>query len=271
MSEARMILRENIRRALHSQPNLHRMYKFIKSMRSIPMRKLFNLDMHQISWSVITHTMLPIGRMYATIGLVKDINRSGIGGDIVECGVWSGGGLGLMALSNERFDWPRRYVGFDSFEGLPAPTLEDADVFEKYSNNRPVHEIVSETDKAVRTAISACVGAKRPEVLRFLVEELCLPQDRVELVSGWFADTVPAWASSDRKIALLRIDGDWYESTLVCLEHLYELVEPGGIVTIDDYGAFSGCKRAVNEFLERRELGTPLRYIDNECVWFRVK
>lgn len=77
-----------------------------------------------------------------------------------------------------------------------------------------------------------------------------------EIRQGWFEDTVSLWAEASRPIAVLRLDGDWYESTLVCLTHLFPLVVSGGYIIIDDYGSWEGCTKAVHEYLashQRRE------------------
>lgn len=260
-----------LRRGLHSVPTLHRAYKFSKSMSSVPRSKLLNFSDHKLVWFVITKSMLPVGRMLATIELVDRLNRGGVPGDIVECGVWSGGGLGLMALADIRAGGRRNYVGFDSFEGLPQPVPDDGDVYERFSAVRSAEKIVSNPGKASRTAIGACVGAKEAEVRGFLVGELGLPDDRVELHRGWFEDTVPRWAKDQREIAHLRLDGDLYRSTRVCLDHLFDLVSPGGIVSVDDYGDFPGCKRAVDEFRDERNIRSEIVHVDENCIWFSAE
>lgn len=260
-----------IKQKVHSHRNLHRSYKFLKSLPSVPLSQATSIKKYAIAWSVMTHSMLPLGRMLSTIELVRDINAKNINGDIVECGVWSGGSLGLMARADLPLSKTRKYVGFDSFEGLPAPTVEDAEVYTTYSEGRPVDELITDPQKATRTAIGACVGARVPEVEAFLINELGIPSDRVELVPGWFADTLPNWTREKRSIALLRIDGDWYQSTYDCLKNMYDLIEPGGIVTIDDYGAFSGCRKAVEDFFEEKSISPDLQKIDSECIWFRVE
>ena len=78
------------------------------------------------------------------------------------------------------------------------------------------------------------------------------PGERVTVVAGWFQDTLPIWRERIGPIAVLRIDGDFYESTRVCFEALYDSVIPDGAVIIDDYGTFEGCRRATDEFLSSR-------------------
>ena len=85
---------------------------------------------------------------------------------------------------------------------------------------------------------------------------------------GWFQDTVPIASDKIESISLLRLDGDWYESTKVCLENLYDLVTEGGVIIVDDYGAYEGCKKAVDEFLLSRKLSPYLNEIDKEAIFW---
>jgi hypothetical protein len=94
------------------------------------------------------------------------------------------------------------------------------------------------------------------------------PESLVQFKKGWFQHTLPAASSTMEPIALLRIDGDWYASTKVCLEHLYDRVTPGGYVVIDDYGYFPGCRRAVDEFLQEQGITVTIHWIDAEGVYF---
>jgi hypothetical protein len=82
---------------------------------------------------------------------------------------------------------------------------------------------------------------------------------RFEIVKGWFDETVPKFAAEQSTIALLRLDGDWYESTMVCLTHLFPLVPDGGLVIFDDYGYWEGCTRAVHDYLSREERTEPIQ------------
>jgi (2Fe-2S) ferredoxin len=79
-------------------------------------------------------------------------------------------------------------------------------------------------------------------------------------VKGLFQDTVPRCDVGP--IAVLHLDGDWYESVKVCLDHLYDRVSPGGVIQIDDYGHWEGARKAVDEFMVARRLTGPLRYLD---------
>jgi hypothetical protein len=216
--------------------------------------------------------MLPIPRLFDAYEAIVALNREGVSGDVVECGVWNGGCVGLMALANLRAPGSirRKFHLFDSFEGLPQPSSYDVDVLAGFKSLHPELEVRDKSDAALQP-IGACVGQSQPEVEKFLVEKLKLNRDDLVFHTGWFQDTVPRVAQTISAISLLRIDGDWYESTKVCLDDLYSKVAPGGYIIIDDYGIFSGCRKATDEFLETKAIRPDIRYSDSECIFFRKR
>jgi O-methyltransferase len=150
---------------------------------------------------------------------------------VVECGVWRGGMIAGMAAV---LGAGRQYFLFDSFEGLP-PAREDVDgaaaVAYQTNTESPNYEnncVAAEEDAAAAMKLSGATS--------------------FSLIRGWFSETIPQFTPPS-PIAVLRLDGDWYDSTRVCLENLYPRVAPGGIVIIDDYYNWDGCARAVNEFI----------------------
>lgn len=153
-----------------------------------------------------------------------------IEGCIVECGVWRGGMIAGLA---EVFGKDRRYYLFNSFQGLPEPKVIDGDGALEWSRN-----------KQGRTYYDNCKA------------EISYAKDAMKLtgahdyqcVEGWFNETIPNFEFND-KIAFLRLDADWYESTMICFQNLYELVATGGCIVIDDYYAWDGCSRAVHDYL----------------------
>lgn len=94
------------------------------------------------------------------------------------------------------------------------------------------------------------------------------PENQIHLVKGWFQKTLPAMRDNIGPIAILRIDGDLYESTRVVLDHLFDSVVERGVVIIDDYGAFAGCREAVDEFLVVRKINPFLHYVENSIRFF---
>ena len=100
-------------------------------------------------------------------------------------------------------------------------------------------------------------------------ERVGVPLDRTRVVKGWFADTIPGLVAEIGPIAILRLDADWYEATKFLLEHLYDSVISGGAVVIDDYGAFAGCRDAVDEFRSARRCGELHRLPgEKEAYWY---
>ncbi|TAK66833.1 MAG: macrocin O-methyltransferase [Dehalococcoidia bacterium] len=182
---------------------------------------------------------------------VAYVERRQLPGAFVECGVWRGGGAAMMALANLAEAAERRVIHlFDSFEGMPAPSQE--------LDGPEAARLMAE---AAQRGV-ACNAAAPEEALRLIVERAGYPEAFVRVHQGWFQDTLPADRDGIGPIALLRIDGDWYDSTRVVFEQLYDRVAPGGVIVIDDYGHFEGCRRATDEFLARHAPHAYLHHID---------
>jgi predicted O-methyltransferase YrrM len=170
-------------------------------------------------------TMVSNARLRALYHGIRRIEEDGIPGDVVECGMASGGSAALMALALRELGSSRRLWGFDSFEGMPEPTRDDPDF------------------EVARAFVGSCRGDL--EKVRQLFVGLGV-SDHSTIVPGRFQDSLPA--AGIREIALLHVDADWYESVRFCLEQLYPLVSPGGLIQIDDYGYWEGTRKAVDEF-----------------------
>jgi hypothetical protein len=139
------------------------------------------------------------------------------------------------------------------------------DVIAAFKSKHP-HLSPSRTDDSGLLPIGASVGESQPSVENFLVRHLGIDRSDLVFHTGWFQDTIPKADIND--IALLRLDGDWYESTKICLENLYQKVVEGGYIIIDDYGTFSGCAQAVDEFFGAA-YRSRLQYSDQDCAFFR--
>ena len=142
---------------------------------------------------------------------------------------------GTVELQGEH----RRAFGFDSFEGLPPAKAIDGE-----------SALGWQQDTTSDTYYDNCTAAEE-ECRKALA---MTGRTRFETRKGWFQDTLPLFRSESPTIALLRLDGDWYESTMECLENLYDLVVPNGIVIFDDYLAWDGCARAVHVSPESAEV-----------------
>jgi len=192
--------------------------------------------------------------------LCTEAVREGIRGAFVECGVYNGGCAAVMAGVSDHLDADRTTWLFDSFEGLPQPTDADGDDAKEYAG-------LTEAGGHL-LAIDRCVGSLQ-KVEEVLFKRVGVAPESVRIVKGWFQDTLPATSQEIGPISVLRLDGDWYESTLVCLNQLFAQVSPGGFVVLDDYGYWPGCRRATTEFLEKMGLDVELHWIDDSGVYFR--
>lgn len=183
-------------------------------------------------------------------------------GAFVECGVWLGGSAGLMGLALKRLKENRGLHLLDSFEGLPEPGPKDGKKAGEYSGGRGEGRL---------SPISRC-EATLQQVRKFLFERLKLDSTRIQFHVGWFQETVPAIAGKLKPIAILRLDGDWYESTKICLEHLYPNLSPGGVLVLDDYYCWEGCRKATDEYRQVHGIVAPLVRVDGDCCyWIKSK
>lgn len=190
------------------------------------------------------HTMTSAERIAGLIDAVKYVVRREIPGAFVECGVWRGGSVLAMLLTLSRLGVEDRDVYlFDTFEGMTAPT--DADT------SQYAEPALTSWGRARRTGRQAWESVFGPqqfglEQVEELVASSGYPLSRLHFVAGPVEETVPDRAPTE--IALLRLDTDWYESTRHELVHLYPILGTGGVLIIDDYGHWEGCRRAVDEY-----------------------
>jgi hypothetical protein len=220
-------------------------------------------------------TMIPLPRLITLHQQVRYCDTAGIPGAFVECGVWKGGSVGMMALSNLRHGAARRDLHlFDAFTEICEPD-------EKVDGARAVQEVRAWTKQEggtegrlkPLTGIYDAFGGPGTlaENQRLLEEAIGYDKARIHYHQGWFQDTLPTDAAAIGPIALLRLDGDWYASTKVCLEHLYDQVVSGGVIIVDDYGTYEGCRKAVDEFLGARGVKAYLGHVDADCrYWIKV-
>lgn len=213
------------------------------------------------------NTMLSKRRLVTLYQQVVHCERNGVEGAFVECGVWKGGGMGIMALANLQTGRARRHLHlFDAFQEICEPDAA-VDGDQALREVQPFLQKGGKAGGALRPLFGIYDAIGGPGTLmenRQLLEQVIgYPAGKVHYHVGWFQDTLPAVHESIGSIAILRLDGDWYASTRVCLDYLYDKVVRGGIVIIDDYGAYEGCRRAVDEFLATRGMSPYLHNIDH--------
>ena len=195
------------------------------------------------------HTMIGAARLDNIHQCLDIIRQDAIPGDLIETGVWKGGATifmrGYLAAHNIQ---DRRVWLADSFDGLPKPQHEKDEGWDLSKDILPY----------------LCVSL---EEVRELFDRYELLDDQVRFLQGWFKDTLPG--APIERLALLRLDGDLYESTMDSLNNLYDKLSPGGFVIVDDYNAFPQCKEAVQEFRDRHGIVDDLVVVDFSAVYWR--
>jgi hypothetical protein len=186
------------------------------------------------------YTMTSIERMYALYNAVTYIVKNNIAGSFVECGVWRGGSSMMIALTLKELGVSNRAIYlYDTYEGMSEPTADDVD-FRGGQAKELMEQNVDNKQNSVW-----CLADLND--VQSNMRSTGYPLDLVHFVKGKVEDTIPA-TMPDAPIALLRLDTDWYESTAHELKYLYPLLIQKGVLVIDDYGHWEGCKRAVDEY-----------------------
>ena len=191
------------------------------------------------------YTMIPLLNYLDNLEIASMC--AAVKGDVVECGVWKGG---MIAGVSEILGTGRKYWLFDSFEGLPPARQKDGRDALEWQNKKDGEYYYDNCTADPRFA---------EEVM-----QLAGAAD-YSIVKGWFSDTLPS--ARIEKIALLRLDGDWYDSTMTCLDNLYHRVADGGIVIIDDYYFWEGCARAVHDFLSKNDISDRIEQTENGVAY----
>lgn len=199
-------------------------------------------------------TMTSPERLVSLSRAVEYISKNNIIGDIVECGVWRGGSMMLAAKKLISLNETNRHLFlFDTFEGMSAPDSRDVSAIDNIS----AKILLDETDKMQGDNVW-CYSSL--DEVKSNLRTTQYPEENIHYFKGRVEDTLPEKIIGS--IALLRLDTDWYESTKHELEVLYDQLVEGGILIIDDYGHWSGSKKAVDEFIEKRKLTIFLNRID---------
>jgi O-methyltransferase len=205
-----------------------------------------------LDWPVEAETMIGMRRLTSLQQCVETVLAEDIPGDLVECGVWRGGACILMRAVLDAYGDEERCVWLaDSFAGLPAP---DAVSY-------PADGDVDRLDKC-----SDVLAVAEADV-RANFQRYGLLDERVRFLVGWFKDTLPG--APMKHIALLRLDGDFYESTIQALDALYPRLSPGGYCIIDDYHAIEACSRAVTDYRAEHGVTDDIIEIDGSGVLWR--
>jgi len=200
------------------------------------------------------YTMTSSERIFGLIEAVKYISKYTIDGDVVECGVWKGGSM--MAIAETLLlmkDASRNLYLYDTFEGMPAPTSED----KNFKDQRA--DILLKKEESFKDNSSVWAYSTLDEVKRAM-HLTSYNSSLIHYIKGKVEDTIPK--TIPNKIALLRLDTDWYESTKHELIQLFPLLVSGGVLIIDDYGFWKGARKAVDEYFAENNVRVLLNRMD---------
>lgn len=201
-------------------------------------------------WPSQAHSMIGSKRMGNLRALSERVIFGGVPGDFIETGVWRGGACIFMRAILQAYGVRNRKVWLaDSFAGLPAPDppaypADAGDTFHTYAD------------------LAVSLG----DVKRNF-DKYGLLDDQVVFLQGWFKDTLPS--APIERLAILRLDGDMYESTMDALRHLYDKLSPRGFVIVDDYRVVAGCRAAVDDFRLARGIEDAIIEIDGVGVYWQ--
>jgi O-methyltransferase len=182
-------------------------------------------------------TMIPFRRYIENLSLIETFIDDKVlkSGAIVECGTWRGGmSAGMIEICGK----DKSYYFLDSFEGLPEPKEIDGK-----------RAFAWQADKESPGYYDNCSSSL--ELFKNTIDRTGINHDNVMIIKGFYDKSFQTFESP--KISVLRLDADWYESTMLCLEKFWDHVVPGGIIIIDDYHVWEGCSRAVHDFLSKRQ------------------
>jgi O-methyltransferase len=213
----------------------------------------FDTEAIEVIRRVRPYTMTSPERLFALIEAVRYVARSAIPGDFVECGVWRGGSMMAAALTLANCgDVSRGLHLFDTFDGMSQPTAEDVGI-----DGQSASRLLKQHEK---TEIDSVWCYATLQQVKQAMSSTGYPPGAVRYVEGKVEETIPGHAPG--KIALLRLDTDWYESTRHELEHLFPRLVPGGVLIVDDYGHWQGARKAVDEYIDANKIKILLNRID---------
>lgn len=194
--------------------------------------------------------MKPIHPVYSSVEVLEftaEMTRlviaNNVKGCLIECGVAAGSQLAMMQKTQTELGEQRQVIGFDSFEGIPYATEHDA--------TQPAIGEIDRTKLGLLQTTGVSAHSLESVIQNF--ESWGVSLNNVSLVRGWFEDTVKGRAKDIDSIALLRLDGDLYRSTLECMQHLFPKLSKGGVLIIDDY-ELSGCAKAIHKFINPKQI-----------------
>ena len=198
-------------------------------------------------------TMTSTERMYGLFSAIQYIVKNNIPGDIVECGVWRGGSSMIIAKTLKLLnDTSREIFMYDTYEGMSEPTELDVDFSGQVAENK-FNKIIDEKGKPVWCYADLFDVSNNMKTTGY-------PFNKIHFIKGKVEESIPS--TIPERIALLRLDTDWYESTYHEFMHLYPILVNKGVLIIDDYGHWQGARQATDKYFSENNINMLLSRID---------
>ena len=196
--------------------------------------------------TALKYSMTTEPRIWSLLQSIKHIKNNNIDGDIVECGVWRGGNIICASLLCKKLEMNKTLWAFDTYEGMTKP--EDNDICQ-------VNQVSAEKqwNASQKKESNTWCHSSLQEVTRNFITELGNIEN-IRMIKGLVEKTLDIRENIPEKIAVLRLDTDWYQSTKKELEVLYPKLQPNGVLIIDDYGHWQGARQAVDEYFQGKPL-----------------
>src|ERR1043166_4983889 len=243
-------VRGKLARTVLGSPSSHKVWPSQRDAQGNLLTLITQNRMEGRIWPRVAHTMIGLKRLDNLEFCIEKVITNGVPGDLIETGVWRGGATIFMRAVLKAYGVTDRCVWVaDSFEGLPPPDPG------KYPHDE------GDTLHEARELVVSLDDVKAN------FDRYGLLDDQVRFLKGWFRDTLPA--TPIESLAVLRLDGDMYESTMDTLVNLYPRLSEGGYVIVDDYGAIPACRQAVHDYRSANSITEEIREIDWTGVFWQ--
>ncbi|WP_334189686.1 TylF/MycF/NovP-related O-methyltransferase [Noviherbaspirillum sp.] len=249
---AAMIRNANDAFGRYLTPMGHTVEMLLSQRTSIFTSGMLHAGLHGMHRETTPDTMSDLASLDNLQACVESAIRDEVPGDLIETGIWKGGMPVLMrAILKAHGIADRTVWAADSFMGMPKPD--------------PATNLL---DAIWHFMLEPLDGLKIPrDYVEGIFSKYGLLDDQVRFLEGWFSDTLPI--APIRKLAVMRLDGDWYESTRTAIESLYPKLSPGGFIIVDDYGLPLGCRDAIDEYRHCNGIDAPIHWVNHQVIFWR--
>jgi hypothetical protein len=221
-------------------------------------------------WPRQAHTMIGAARLDNVRMLIEDVLQTEVPGDLIETGVWRGGSTIFMRGVLKAHGITDRSVWVaDSFEGH-YPAVNEHGATDKSYTSPGVEALAlgpSALPQEIQDKFALLTEDVSLDAVRDRFTRYGLLDSQVKFLPGWFSETLPT--APIERLALLRLDGDFYDATRDALTSLYPKLSPGGWVIVDDYGSFSECRQAVHDYLDDMHITADIAHVDDEAIYWQ--